>query len=156
MQQNKITRNKYKQLKNISTCKFLETTLFLSPKGSSSGFCPGPPLLCPLSLKQHNLNLTSLPTFITTGQAAYRHLQCFTHRHQISNYGSFLDCQTFFFFQHIMLYYFKKGKNTTEMQKKICAVYRVGAVSDRTCQKWFAKFVCVVFFFNCCSITVVD
>ena len=25
-------------------------------------------------------------------------------------------------FQHIMFYYFKKGKNTTEMQK-ICAVY---------------------------------
>ena len=42
-------------------------------------------------------------------------------------------------FQH-MLYYFKKGKNATEMQKKICAVYRGGAVTDRTCQKWFAKF----------------
>ena len=39
-----------------------------------------------------------------------------------------------------MLYYFKKGKNTTEMQKKICAVYGEGAVTDRTCQKWFAKF----------------
>ena len=43
-------------------------------------------------------------------------------------------------FQHIMLYYFKKGKTTTEMQKKICAMYREGAVTDRTCQKWFAKF----------------
>ena len=43
-------------------------------------------------------------------------------------------------FQHIMLYYFKKGKNTTETQKKICAVYREGAVTDWTCQKWFAKF----------------
>ena len=43
-------------------------------------------------------------------------------------------------FQHIMLYYFKKGKNTTETQKKICAVYGEGAVTDRTCQKWFAKF----------------
>ena len=35
-------------------------------------------------------------------------------------------------FQHIMLYYFKKGKNTTEMQKKkkkICAVYGEGAVT---------------------------
>ena len=39
-----------------------------------------------------------------------------------------------------MLYYFKKGKNTTEMQKTICAVYGEGAVTDRTCQKWFAKF----------------
>ena len=44
-------------------------------------------------------------------------------------------------FCHIMLYYFKKGKNATETQKKICAVYREGAVTDRTCQKWFAKFL---------------
>ena len=39
-----------------------------------------------------------------------------------------------------MLYYFKKGKNTTETQKMICAVYGEGAVTDRMCQKWFAKF----------------
>ena len=32
-------------------------------------------------------------------------------------------------FQHTMLYYFKKGKNTTKMQKKVCAVYGEGAVS---------------------------
>ena len=44
------------------------------------------------------------------------------------------------YFQHIMLYYFKKGKNTTEMQEKICAVYGEGAVTDQTCQKWFVKF----------------
>ena len=44
-------------------------------------------------------------------------------------------------FQHIMLYYFKKGKNTTETQKQICAVYREGAVTNRMCQKWFAKFL---------------
>ena len=25
-------------------------------------------------------------------------------------------------FWHIMLYYFKKGKDTTEMQKRVCAV----------------------------------
>ena len=43
-------------------------------------------------------------------------------------------------FWHTMLYYFKKGKNTTEMQKMICAVYGEGAVTDGTCQKWFAKF----------------
>ena len=43
-------------------------------------------------------------------------------------------------FQHIMLYYFKKGKNATETQKKICAVYGEGAVTDRTCRKWFAEF----------------
>ena len=41
----------------------------------------------------------------------------------------------------IRLYYFTKGKNTTEMQKKICAVCEKGAVTDRTCQKWFAKFL---------------
>ena len=43
-------------------------------------------------------------------------------------------------FQHIMLYYFKKGKNSTEMQNKICAVYGEGAMTDRMCQKWFVKF----------------
>ena len=40
-------------------------------------------------------------------------------------------------FQHIMFYYFKKGKNATETQKKICGE---GAMINRTCQKWFAKF----------------
>ena len=40
----------------------------------------------------------------------------------------------------IMLYHFKKGKNVTEMQEeKNCAVYGEGAVTDRTCQRWFAK-----------------
>lgn len=34
----------------------------------------------------------------------------------------------------------EKGKNATETQKKICTVYGEGAVTDRTCQKWFAKF----------------
>ena len=43
-------------------------------------------------------------------------------------------------FRHIMLYYFKKGKNATETHRKICAVYGEGAVTNRTCQKWFAKF----------------
>ena len=35
-------------------------------------------------------------------------------------------------FWHTMLYYFKKGKDATEMQKikKICAVYGEGAVTD--------------------------
>ena len=43
--------------------------------------------------------------------------------------------------QHIMFCYFKKGKNVTETQKKIWAAYGEGAVTDRTCQKWFAKFL---------------
>ena len=42
-------------------------------------------------------------------------------------------------FWHIMLYYLKKGKNSTAMQK-ICAVYGEGAVTDSMCQKRFAKF----------------
>jgi len=37
-------------------------------------------------------------------------------------------------------YYFKKGKNAAEMQKKICAVFGEGAVTDQTCRKWFARF----------------
>ena len=45
-------------------------------------------------------------------------------------------------FWHIKLYYFKKGKNTTETKKvKVSAVYGEGAVTDRMCQKWFAKFL---------------
>ena len=43
-------------------------------------------------------------------------------------------------FQHIMSYYFKKGKNATETQEKICAVYAEGAVTDWMRQKWFVKF----------------
>ena len=39
-----------------------------------------------------------------------------------------------------MLYYFKKGRNTTEMQTKICAMCGDGAVIDQTCRKWFVKF----------------
>ena len=43
-------------------------------------------------------------------------------------------------FQHIMLYYFKKGKNTTKTLKKFCVVYGEGAVTNWTCQKCFVKF----------------
>ena len=42
-------------------------------------------------------------------------------------------------FWHIILY-FKKGKNATETQKKICAVYGKGAMADQTCLNWSAKF----------------
>ena len=44
-------------------------------------------------------------------------------------------------FQCIMLYNFKKEKNATEMQKRIYAVCGEGAMIDRMCQKWFAKFL---------------
>ena len=44
-------------------------------------------------------------------------------------------------FWHIVLYYFKKGKNATETQKRIYAAYREGSVTNQTCQKWFVKFL---------------
>ena len=40
-----------------------------------------------------------------------------------------------------MLYYFKKGKNATEMQKKICTAYGEGAVTDGRCQNGLPSFV---------------
>ena len=36
-----------------------------------------------------------------------------------------------------MLYCFKKGKNATD----ICVICAEGAMTDQTCQKWFAKFL---------------
>ena len=42
-------------------------------------------------------------------------------------------------FQHIILYYFKKGKNATETQKKMCSGYGDGAVTEQTCHRWFAR-----------------
>ena len=42
---------------------------------------------------------------------------------------------------HMVLYYFKKGKNRTEMQKKVCAVCREGAGTGQMCQKWFGAFL---------------
>ena len=47
-------------------------------------------------------------------------------------------------FWHIMLYYFKKDKNATETQNKICAVYGEGAVTDQTCQKCFVKLLVII------------
>ena len=44
-------------------------------------------------------------------------------------------------FWHIKLYYFNKGKNTTDTPKtETSPVYGEGAMTDQTCQKWFAKF----------------
>ena len=40
------------------------------------------------------------------------------------------DGRKYTMFRHIMLYYVKKGKDATERQKKICAVYGEGAVTD--------------------------
>ena len=44
-------------------------------------------------------------------------------------------------FWYIILYYFKKGKNSTEMQKKIHAVYGEGAATGRSWQKWLQSFM---------------
>ena len=43
-------------------------------------------------------------------------------------------------FWPIMFYYFKKGKNTTEIEKEIYAEYEESVVTDQICQKWFAMF----------------
>ncbi|EZA47927.1 Histone-lysine N-methyltransferase SETMAR [Ooceraea biroi] len=40
-------------------------------------------------------------------------------------------------FRHIMLFYFKKGKNTVQTTKQI---YGSDAVVERTVQKWFTRF----------------
>ena len=37
--------------------------------------------------------------------------------------------------------YFKKGKTAAETQEKICAAWGESAVTDGTCQKWFANFL---------------
>ena len=41
----------------------------------------------------------------------------------------------------IMLYYFKKGKNSTKAHKKIFVAYREGAMTDQMCQKWLQSFL---------------
>ena len=41
-------------------------------------------------------------------------------------------------FRHILLYYFRKGKNTSQAQKKLCAVYE--ALKERQCRNWFVRF----------------
>lgn len=43
-------------------------------------------------------------------------------------------------FRHILLFYFRKGKKAVEAREKLCEVYGKDAMSDRQCQRWFAKF----------------
>ena len=59
----------------------------------------------------------------------------------LSRHFNIKDGRGYTTFQHIMFYYFKKGKTATETQRKMCAVCGEGAVTDQTCQKWFAKFL---------------
>lgn len=43
-------------------------------------------------------------------------------------------------FRHILLYYYRKGKNAAQAQQKLCAVYGEDCISIRQCQTWFSRF----------------
>jgi len=43
-------------------------------------------------------------------------------------------------FRHLMLFFYRKGKNATQAANKICAVYGEDAVAERIVRKWFARF----------------
>ncbi|VDO14043.1 unnamed protein product [Rodentolepis nana] len=43
-------------------------------------------------------------------------------------------------FRHILLYYFRKGKNASQAQKKLCAVYEDEALKERQFRNWFERF----------------
>jgi len=44
------------------------------------------------------------------------------------------------YFRHLILFFYRKGKNATQAANKISAVYGEGAVAERTVRKWFARF----------------
>lgn len=43
-------------------------------------------------------------------------------------------------FRHILLFYYRKGKNAVQARKKLCDVYEEDLLTERLCQNWFAKF----------------
>lgn len=43
-------------------------------------------------------------------------------------------------FRHILLFYFRKGKNAAQAHRKLCGVYGDVCLSERQCQNWFARF----------------
>ncbi|XP_026673180.1 histone-lysine N-methyltransferase SETMAR-like, partial [Ceratina calcarata] len=43
-------------------------------------------------------------------------------------------------YRHLMLFFFRKGKNATQAANKICAVYCEDAVAERTVRMWFTRF----------------
>ncbi|GFW81915.1 histone-lysine N-methyltransferase SETMAR [Trichonephila clavipes] len=43
-------------------------------------------------------------------------------------------------FRHILLFYYRKGKNAVQARKKLTDVYEEGVLTVRQCQNWFAKF----------------
>jgi len=47
-------------------------------------------------------------------------------------------------FRHLMLFFYRKGKNVTLAANKICTVYGEGAIAERTVRKWFARLKLVI------------
>ena len=43
-------------------------------------------------------------------------------------------------FRHILLFYFRKGKNAAQAHRKLCGVYGDECLSERQWQNWFARF----------------
>ncbi|XP_014482319.1 PREDICTED: histone-lysine N-methyltransferase SETMAR-like [Dinoponera quadriceps] len=43
-------------------------------------------------------------------------------------------------FRHILLFYFRKGKNAAQAAKKLRDVYGEEALKERQCRNWFDKF----------------
>ncbi|GFX08716.1 histone-lysine N-methyltransferase SETMAR [Trichonephila clavipes] len=43
-------------------------------------------------------------------------------------------------FRHILLFYYRKGKNAVQARKKLTEVYLEGVLTVRKCQNWFVKF----------------
>ena len=43
-------------------------------------------------------------------------------------------------FRHILLYYFRKGKNAVQARKKLYDVYGEKSLTDLQCQNGFARF----------------
>ena len=43
-------------------------------------------------------------------------------------------------FRHILLFYYRKGKNAVQARKKLSDVYGEDVLTVRQCQNWFAKF----------------
>ena len=43
-------------------------------------------------------------------------------------------------FRHILLFYFRKGKNAAQAAKKLRDVYGEKALKERPCRNWFNKF----------------
>ena len=43
-------------------------------------------------------------------------------------------------FRHILLFYFRKEKNTAQAHRKLWGIYGDERLSESQCQNWFARF----------------